>query len=175
MLEMYGMVRKNTAGRTALSGLFIALTVIILYAESLFPTGRLALYAVSSFIASVVVVESGIKAGWLFYTAASVLSLIIIPDKIGIIPYIFFFGIYPLVKLYIEKVRNIIIEYIIKFVYFNASIAAALLLLRLLFEFTPVVSMSLWILIPGLQVVFFIYDYVFSRFIWYYTSRFRSI
>ena len=77
--------------KVALGGILLALTVIILYAESVMPTSKLSLYALSSFFVSVIVIESGIRAGWIFYVASSLLALIIIPDKIALIPYLVFF------------------------------------------------------------------------------------
>jgi hypothetical protein len=39
----------STAKRIALSGVLLALVVIVLYAESIAPTSKLTLYALSSF------------------------------------------------------------------------------------------------------------------------------
>jgi hypothetical protein len=104
---------------TALNGILAALVVIILYGESIIPTAKLSMYALSSFFIAIVTIESGIRASWLFYVVTSLLALIIIPDKIGLVPYYVFFGIYGIVKHYAENTQKLILEYAIKLIYFN--------------------------------------------------------
>ena len=48
------------------------------------------------------IMESGIRAGWLFYAAASLAGFIVVPEKLALVPYIVF-GFYGIAKYYIEK------------------------------------------------------------------------
>jgi len=163
------------AKRLALGGILAALTLITLYAESVLPTSKLSLYALSSFFVSVIVIESGIKWAWIFYIASSILALIILPDKIALIPYLVFFGVYGILKFYIEKIRNIIVELILKYAYFNLCLLLALLLIKKIFLDMLNIAFSLWILIVVLEVVFLVYDYAFTFFIQYYNKRIRTV
>jgi len=164
---------KFNAKKVALSGMLLAMTVISLYFASFLPM-KLSLYALSSFLISVIIIEFDIKAGWVFYLSSCLLSLII-PDKITLIPYVLFFGMYGIVKFYIERLRRILIEYIIKLIYFNIFVLIAVLLLKKL-ELIPVKfqNQPLWILIAVMEVLFILYDYVYTLFIQYYNIRIRK-
>ena len=157
--------------RTAMSGLLLALTIIFLYAESILPTARLSMYALSSFIVSIIIINYSPKAGWFFFVASCLLALIVIPDKIGIIPYVAFFGVYGIIKFYIEKLGKRLPEYLLKLLFYNLVLVLGLLFMReFLFESVKF-SGSLWILAVLSEIVFLIYDYVYSLFIGFYTSR----
>lgn len=156
----------------ALNGILGALSVICLLLATVMPTGRISLYALSSFFIAVSIMESGIKAGWLFYAATSLVGLIVVPEKLALAPYVVFFGFYGIAKYYIEKMGRTVIEFIIKYAYFNACLGAAFLTAR---EFTGVAEVKLpwWILVVILEMVFFIYDFVFTLFINYYKEKLR--
>ena len=157
--------------RTAMSGLLLALAIIFLYAESILPTARLSLYALSSFMVSIIIINYSAKVGWIFYIASCLLALIVIPDKIGIIPYVAFFGVYGIIKFYIEKLGKRLPEYLLKLLFYNLVLVLGLLFMReFLFESVKF-SGSLWILAVLSEIVFLIYDYVYSLFIGFYTSR----
>jgi hypothetical protein len=159
--------------KIALNGILGALAVICLLLATVLPTNRLSFYALSSFFIAVSIIESGARAGWLFFLATSLLSLIIVPDKLGIVPYVIFFGLYGLVKYYIEKLDKIMIEYILKFVYFNICTGIAVLTVSKLFGYELSIKLPWWLLIIALEVVFFVYDIVYTLFINYYRDRLK--
>lgn len=166
--------RSGKTKKIALNGILGAIAAICLLLASIMPTSRISLYALSSFFVSVVIIESGAGAGWLFYAATSLLSFIIIPNKLGIVPYALFFGTYGIIKFYIERLDSIVLEYILKFVFFNACLAAAYWAVRDLFGFAVTSKLPWWVLIIALEVVFFIYDYVYTLFVGYYRERLRQ-
>ena len=167
-------VKKSFSPKVlALSGIFLALTVIVLYAESLAPTGRLSLYVLSSLLVSLLVVESDIRAGWLFYFSSSLLAFLIVPDKLALVPYFAFFGLYGIVKCYAERPNDIALEYILKYAYFNLCLVLAFFLVKEFFMEQVVIRLPWWLLVIVLEIVFFLYDYVYSLFIQYYRRRRR--
>ncbi|MCX7711867.1 MAG: hypothetical protein N2484_18645 [Clostridia bacterium] len=163
------------AKRLSLSGVLLALTVLCLFIESIAPTNRLAFYALSSFFVSVVIMEFGLTAGWTFYIASCLLSLIIVQDKMNLIPYVLFFGNYGIIKFYIEKRNKLWLEYILKFVYFN--IVLFFLYISVKTFILPEVSVKFpwWILIVFAEAAFLIYDYVYSLVIQYYCSKIKNV
>lgn len=171
------MNRNNfiNSRKLALSGILLALAVLTLYAESIVPTSKLSLYALSSFFVSVIVMESGIKAGWLFYIASSLLALILIPDKIGLIPYLIFFGIYGILKFYIEKLNRLVPEYTLKMIYFNACLATAYFFVKEFFLGSVRIDYPWWAVVIGIEIVFVVYDYVYTMFIQYYNQKLKKI
>lgn len=163
------------AKRVALNGILIAFTVIVLFFATVLPTSRLSLYALSSFFVSIVVVEFGIKNGCFFYIASSILALTVIPNKIGLLPYVIFFGAYGLVKFFIERLNKISIEYILKFVFFNISLLLGYFFAKQLFFQNINIKIPWWALVIALEIVFIIYDYVYTLFIQYYKTKIRKI
>lgn len=159
--------------KVALSGILGALAVICLLLATVLPTNRLSFYALSSFFIAIATIENGIKAGWLFYAATSLLALIIVPEKLGLVPYVIFFGIYGLVKYYIEKLDKLVIEYVLKYVYFNICVGITLISVSKLFGFSLTAEIPWWLIIAALEIVFFIYDFVYTLFINYYREKLR--
>ncbi|NLK87599.1 MAG: hypothetical protein GX279_08925 [Clostridiaceae bacterium] len=159
------------AKRLALNGILGALAVICLLLANILPTNRISLYALSSFFVSISIMENGIKAGWIFYAATCLISFIVLPDKLGVIPYVVFFGLYGIVKFYIERLNRLALEYILKFVYFNANAAISIAGFSGLFMPELSVALPIWLLVIAAEVVFFIYDYVYTLFIDYYRNK----
>lgn len=163
---------RNTR-KIALNGVLGALAVICVLLAAVLPTNKLSLYALSSFFAAVVITERGIRAGLLFYVATSLLSLIIVPEKIAVIPYSVFFGMYGIVKYYIEKLDKLVLEYILKFIYFNICMGIAGFTVSRLFEVNLPAWLPWWALIVLAEIVFFIYDFVYTLFIGYYRDKLK--
>jgi hypothetical protein len=102
---------------TALGGIMLALSVVTLFLASFVPGFELTLYAVSSLYTAVMIMETRVKGGGLFYIASSILALLLVPNKAAVLPYLFFFGLYGIVKFYIEKIRKQPVEIILKLVF----------------------------------------------------------
>lgn len=166
---------KSNTRKIALNGILGALALISLFIATVMPTNRIALYALSSFFISVAIVESGVKAGWLFYGSTTLLALIILPEKLGLLPYVIFFGFYGIAKYYIEKLDKIFLEYILKFIYFNLCLGIAWLLIRQLFIAELTVKLPWFVVIIALEIIFLIYDFVYTLFIAYYRDRLKRM
>lgn len=165
--------RKYNVRTVALGGILAALAVVCLYLEAVAPVSKLSLYALSSFFISIIIIETGIRNGWIFYIATSLLSFLVVPDKLSVIPYVTFFGIYGIVKFYIEKLHKILPEYILKYLFFNAVMIAAVFFIENLVGLMPDIKLAWWVLVLIAEAVFFVYDYVYTRLISYYISHIR--
>lgn len=171
------MITNNgfSSKRIALTGVLMALAVITLFLASVLPTNKLSFYALSSFFISIVIIEFGARTGWVFYTASSLLAFFVVQEKIRLVPYLIFFGIYGMMKFYIERINNIIIEYILKILYFNISLAvSAAFAKKFLFEGVEI-KFPWWIFIIALEIIFIIYDYVYTLFVQYYRQKLKKI
>lgn len=162
--------------KIAIIGMLGTLTVISLLFAVILPTTKLSLYCLSSFFISVIIFEYRISAGWLFFVTTNLLAYIVIPDKLAVIPYTAFFSLYGIVKYYAEKVKNIVVEFLIKYIFFNACLILALYLTKELFLYQSTTDLKypLWIMVIILQIVFFIYDYVYTMVINYYRNKLRK-
>lgn len=168
------MADKNTAGKIALGGILLAFVVIILYAESVLPTGKFSLYVLSSFFAAAILIHFGVKTAWLFYGTSCLLSLILLPEKLSLVPYILFFGVYAIIKYLIEKLDKPVTRYLLKYLFFNAVLAVSYLIAGQFIAEEALTSLPVWGVISGFQLLFMIYDYVFTLFIRYYYDRIRK-
>ncbi len=167
---------RNNTKKIALSGIMSAIVVLCLLFATIMPTGKLSFYVLSSFFVSVIIMEYGTKPGWVFFIITNLLAYIMIPNKIRIIPYTVFFGVYGILKYYIERFNNIVLEYILKYTYFNACLAIAIILLKEIIAKGITINnikFPLWAVIILLEVIFIIYDYVYTLFIQYYRQKLR--
>lgn len=170
-------VIPGNSKKVSLGGILLALTEIALFAAAAMPAGRLSAYVLSSFFVSVIVIEFGIGKALLFYAASSLLSLIIMPDKIRVIPYIVFFGAYGIVKFLIERTGRVLTEYLLKIVYYNMTLVILFFISKRIFIESISISginQPLWLAAILLEVLFILYDYVYSLFIVYYREKIKK-
>ena len=80
------MKNKNVY-KITLGGICLALTLVFMFGASIVPGAEMTLYAVSSLFIAVMIIETGVKGGAALYAAAVLLGLLIVPNKIGILPY----------------------------------------------------------------------------------------
>lgn len=169
------MDNKFRTKKLAYSGILLALVIITLFFATFLPTSRLALYVLSSFFISIIIVEFGVYAGWSFYLASNILAFFVISNKIGLIPYTILFGIYGIVKFYIEKLNKLPFEYILKLVYFNFCLILAFIFIKEFLMYNIKIQLPWWTLLIVLEILFIIYDYIYTRFINYYLHKLKRI
>ena len=154
---------------TAYLGVLLGLNQLFIILSSVIETSTIILMAAGALVVGVVVVEFGGKTGILFYIASCILGFILTFNKVEIITYICFFGIYSIIKHYIEtKVLNRYISYAVKIASFNILIFLTYLTARLFINFP-----LQWLMILSAQVLFLIYDYAFTTFINVYINSIK--
>lgn len=160
----------------SLGGILSSLTLILLYLTSILPTSRLFLLFVCSLFTAVIVIETGTKNGWLFYLVTSMAGFLLIPDKAIAVLYIFLFGIYGLLKAYVEKNSKAkFLEYIAKLILYNILLFIMYYVAKLFIgSINIALPYPMWAVFIGLQVAFIIYDYAFTIFISYYYKHIKG-
>lgn len=161
-----GNTRKIVFG-----GITTGLVIVSLYSGSLFVNNRLFFLAAATYITSIPYIVGGRLYGFIAYAASSVLIIFLIPNKLYALVYIIL-GIYPLVKLICEG-YNLIKEFSIKYLWFNSTLGAMYFALKdfIIVNREILGKPGIVILIFGAQIVFFVYDYLFTRFIVYVDKR----
>ncbi len=159
--------------RITLSGILLAFTVISVFLAATLPTSKLSLYALSSLFIAVIIIEFGAKAGWVFYMASAILSALLVP-RLEVIPFIVFFGVYGLVKLYVERINNRIIEYLLKLVYFNICLVLGFIFMKEIIFDGLSIPAPVYIVAGILEIVFIVYDYIYTLFIRFYGSQLKQ-
>ena len=154
------------------SGLLVAFTVVLLYATSIIPISKLSVLTVASCLIPISIIRTSIKNTMLVYIAASILSFFLVPTNIAIY-YALFFGIYGIIKYFIEKLRNVPLELLFKLISFNILLGTAYLITKSLLGIA-IHNFSFWILWTALQGIFFVYDYALTLIISFFLSRFHK-
>ena len=131
---------------------------MLLYLSTILPAKAALLFA-SSVVMGVCILRYRSLVAFVTYFAVSVLGLFLAPKCAGY--YIVLFGIYPLLKLYIEKIRNIVIEYAIKFIVWNIHLVGLYVVLNALGQGSLLNIATFWIWICGI-ILMLIYDLVFG-------------
>lgn len=174
-----------TAKHIALGGVLTALTIIILYLSLLIPTNTLTLLTLASFMIPLALIRGNLKTAILVYITASLLSIMFFPPNIALL-YITFFGCYGIIKSFIERLDNLLLECPLKFVFFNVVFCLCfnvfqsflgmqlleplkILIQRLLPTLKIEPFLMLWFLS---QVVFVIFDYALTLLIDMYYKYF---
>lgn len=170
-------------------GILTAVSFILLYFIKLIPTNTLTLLTLLSFIPPIALMEKGLKTALLVYICSGIGSLFYVPLNISLF-YVLFFGIYGIIKGFIERINKPFTEWLIKFIYFNIMSIMGLLLLRVvlavdlqvilsnflsLIEFWDLNStFSKLLLYLLLQIAFFIFDYALTLLVGYYDDYIRK-
>jgi len=108
--------RKATV-RLAFCGMMTALGTALMLCGGLIPIATYCAPLMAGIIILAVMIEYGVKWGWMIWGCTGLLSLLLGADKEAAFFYIFF-GYYPLIKPWMEKVKPDIFKLIVKALYF---------------------------------------------------------
>ncbi len=167
--------------KISFSGIALALSLICLYAAAYLPTGRIVMLALASIFVAVSCEQCGARYGILVFVGTVILSLLFIHKRLFVVIYILFAGLYPLVKLFIEKLRKLWAEWILKILYFNAMLAVFYVFFQEVFlpYLTPaymVIAMKyMGLILLALEAFFVLYDIALSYMISYYHQFLRRV
>jgi hypothetical protein len=159
---------KYSAQTIALTGMLAAVALVLLLAASVTPSGWIGVTAVAGLAVAVAVATAGMGSGLLCYVTASLLGLLFLPAKRVALVFLALFGLYPLLKQWLERCRIRAVEYLLKLVFCNAVLlclyffAYQLLFAQALTDWAAPVSFLPVLLIGG-SVVFLLYDYAFTK------------
>ena len=147
--------------KISLSALAAAGAFFLLAAAGLFPSGKLALCAAAGVFAALPAMRGGTRFGLLAWLAASVLSLLLLPDKFICLCFALFLGAYPAVKPRLDGL-NRALSWAIKIAAVNAAAFAVYFIAGLFFT-PPDIPLALPLLFLLLNAVFVAYDFGLAR------------
>ena len=177
------------ATHIAFGGILTAMSLILFYLTRLIPTNTLTLLALLSFIPPIALMEKGVKTGVLVYICSSIGSFLFVPLNISIL-YILFFGIYGLLKGFIERLNKRFIEIVLKLVFFNIALILGFFITKVILGidvqiiFSKLLSklatlglsqpMSSVVTYVLLQPAFLVFDYALTLLVGYYDDYIRK-
>ncbi len=169
----------------ALGGILVALTTIVLYATSILPISTLAILTIASALIPVCIIRSNIQTSIFVYISSSLIAFFLVPINISFL-YFVFFGVYGIIKYFIERIRKEKLEILFKLLFFNIifiigfiimqnvlgiNIIAGLEVLMSRFFDTSARTIATIILWIVAQPIFLIYDYAMTMIITFYMER----
>lgn len=163
--------------KVALCGVLSALAVVILLA-AYFPYLTFALPAIAGGLFMIPMVEMNAKWAFSAYGASAVLAAILFPQLESTWWFVGFFGYYPVMKSFLEKPKSRLLEYVFKFLLFNASIVLVYLLVLALGM--PLEGLELFgnytihVLVLLANAMFVVYDIALSRVYYEYMRKLHT-
>ncbi len=162
---------KNTK-RIAISGIMAATSVVIMYFATVTDLLSLSGVVFAAFAVMFIYIEYGGGAAVTVYGVVSVISFLILPDKVTALLYAAYVGYYPMLKAKLERLPKAW-AWALKLVSVNVVMTAALILSRYVAAMeaeTPVIEAVVFIL--G-NVVFVLADVLATRLITVYFIKYR--
>lgn len=151
--------------RVALGGIVSALCLVTMFLAGVIPALYLLLPGIAGILLMIIAVEVNIPWAFLTYLAVSLLSLIITFDKEAALIFIMFFGHYPIVRFYIQKIPLRLIRLAVKLILFNICIIGYFYVTVYIFgldemleEFSDFGRYGAYIMLGISNFIFLVYD-----------------
>ena len=163
---MGGPERKQDV-YTALGGMMAAGSLAVLWLACVAPSGRLGLTAAAGLFPVAATLYAGRAAGYLCWAAASLLALLLLPDKGIALLFLAFLGLYPVVKGRVETIGRLAVEWGLKLSWFNLTFTLFWFAFqKLLLPEAPgwLTGSTLLVYLAG-NLIFAVYDIGLSRLI----------
>lgn len=119
------MRNSKVAYKVALCGVFSALALVLMMLTTIIPVGTYALPIISGILLVAIVIEFNTKWAFAVYFVVSVLSFLMSGDKEAVLYFVLFFGYYPIVKSYFERLKSKVLQWILKYAVFNAGMVVS--------------------------------------------------
>lgn len=162
------MTHKFSVQKIALIGMMAAVGFLFLLLAGIAPTGWIGITALAGFPVALCVSVAGYLSGVMCWIAAGLLALLLVPGKQVAILFLCLFGLYPILKNRIERVKSFLLAVTIKLLCYNA-VFFSLYFMAYPLMFQSVSNQWKWRvpLLPALwivtNIVFLAYDYAFSK------------
>lgn len=163
---MAGSDRKRSFD-IALGGVLAAGSLVLLWLACAAPSGRVGLTAAAGLFPMAAALYAGQAAGLLCWGAASLLGLILLPDKGVAALFLAFFGAYPVLKGRIESLRRPALEWGLKLSFFGLVLTLFWFVFQELFLPDPPgwLADDILLVYAGAGLLFVVYDLGLSQLI----------
>ncbi len=157
---------RDISYRVALGGIVSALCLVTMFMAGILPALYLLLPGIAGILLMIIAVE--VSTGWAFltYLAVSLLALFITFDKEAALIFILFFGHYPILRFYIQKIKPDFIRLFVKLIIFNICIITYFYITvyiigmqEMLEEFDDFGKYGAYIMLGISNIVFLFYDF----------------
>lgn len=162
--------------KITLSAMIVALGTVFLVLGAMVDVLDLSVCALSSLLVAFVYIEIGSPYTFIVWIATSLLTFVFFPGSIVWLEYLLVFGIYPIIKAYIEKLPRKV-WLLLKLLFFNAVLVAMIFLVELILKM-PFFGFENLLIKVGVYVLFNVafiaYDIFITVLIRFYFERLRN-
>ncbi len=160
--------------KITLSAMLCALCVVALLAGSLVNVLDASAAILASFIMIVAVSELGTPYSLGIYASASLLALLLLPEKSPAVYFLFFSGYYPIIVRRLSLLPKVL-SWFVKFIIFNCAMVGVYLVLLFIIGGIEPFSLMTVLFFIALNGVFILYDIAMKRMtaFWFFVLRKR--
>lgn len=162
---------KNNTLFMAKGGIITAIGVILIYLSTIIPGNKLFLLSIASCLIPIAVISTSLKNSFIIYFSTLILAFLMSGLTTSVIAYAIFFGIYGIIKYYIEKIRKLPIEVFLKLIFFNICFFIFYNILILFTSSSLNLKLPIYIFIIGGELIFLFYDYFLTVIILFIDKR----
>ncbi len=170
---------RYESSRMAFCGMVAGITVALMLAGSILPIASYAVPMFCSILLVGVMLEYGLRTALTTFAVAAILLVFVGLDREAAFFYLFF-GYYPLLRPFLDRIRFHPLRFLCKLVFFNGSMALMLAFLAVVlhmdavmkefYEMSPVMTMGFVLL---LNISMFLYDRLLDVFAILYCNKLR--
>lgn len=153
------------ARQIARGGMVTGLSVVLLYVSTFLSFASWAACMLVGFIPALFFLVNERKMGTMIYIATSVLSIFILPDKTIAMMYAGLFGLYTVLRFWVEHIPSRLVRWLIKLVFANVWILIVLWAIYAGFfpEFANLSHKLTFIVVICGNLILIYYDFCLSR------------
>lgn len=115
---------KDVSYRVALGGIVSALCLLCMFLAGIMPLFYIILPMAAGILLMIIAEEVSISWAWLTYISVSLLSMFITADKEAALIFVMLFGHYPIIRIYLNRLKLKGLRYLIKAAVFNVCAVA---------------------------------------------------
>ena len=165
--------RKNQTRALAVSAMTAALCVLFLFLGNLTQIADVSFAALSTLLIWFLYLEYGKGFALGAYLTASLLSLLLLPNKSAALLFAGFFGWYPLLKLSFERLPGVF-AFLCKFLAVNAVCVTLSLLFGGILGLGGYSPLLLLLLLALYDLAFVLFDIAMGKFVYFYVEKLRK-
>ena len=161
--------------KLTLSAMLVAMGVVIMAVGSVTEILDLSTSVLASMLVAFACIEIGAPYNYLVWLATTALSAILYPYSLAWMSYFFAFGLWPIIKGYVERAPRPLWLFL-KAIFSLLAIAAVVVTVKLVTGIPLVVTENKWVeaaMYALIFVCFFLYDAAMSAFIRFYLIKLR--
>ena len=174
-------MKKKISFKVALGGIISAVCLLAMFCSGFLPMLDYAIPTFAGFLMVVMIVE--VDRNWAIatYIAMALLCPLITPNYQASVLFIIFMGYYPILKFGLDKMKNVVLKWVIKLLVFNAAITVFFLLFTYVFvgedmlegmeKFGAYALVILWL---AANFFFLLYEFALTQLIDLYVNWFRK-